>query len=101
MKVFDFIGYQLISFHRFILLSTKAFLSKIISHQKSFGVPIHVSGVRMIATATIHQQSERWTPAHVERMEPNSWEINTMKTQPPPYRVRLMHSRESFLEKEF
>ena len=51
--------------------------------QKSLGVPIQVRGVRIPATITIQVQRERWNPAAAQR-EPSSWEMRTMKTQPPP-----------------
>ena len=65
--------------------------------QKSLGVPIQVRGVRPPATMTIQTQRERWKPAAAQR-DPSSWEMRTMKTQPPPYRVRVMQMTEMTLQ---
>ena len=51
--------------------------------QKSLGVPIQVSGVRPPATMTIQTQRESVYPAAMNR-DCRSWEMRTMKTQPPP-----------------
>ena len=51
----------------------------------------------MTATMTIHRQSESSIEAHVLNREPSSCAINTMKTQPPPYRVKLMQSKDKAL----
>ena len=62
--------------------------------QKSLGVPIQVRGVRAAATMTIQVQRSRWRPAPAIS-EPVSCEMRTMKTQPPPYRVRVMETTET------
>ena len=64
--------------------------------QKSLGVPIHVRGVRPAATMTIQVQSVRWTPTPAIS-EDRSWEMRTMKTQPPPYSVRVMETMDNTL----
>ena len=66
--------------------------------QKSFGVPIQVRGVRQAATITIQIQRESSSPAE-ERRDPRSWAISTMKTQPPPYRVREIPIEDIILNK--
>ena len=55
--------------------------------------------MRMTATTSIHTHSERWTPAHVPMMEPKSWAMSTINTQPPPYRVKVMQIMERMLGK--
>ena len=65
--------------------------------QKSLGVPIHVIGVRPTATITIHTHRERLNPVDPIK-DPRSWAIRTMKTQPPPYRVREMATIETILK---
>ena len=62
--------------------------------QKSLGVPIQVRGVRAAATITIQVQRLRWRPAPAIS-EPVSCEMRTMKTQPPPYRVRVIETTET------
>ena len=66
--------------------------------QKSFGVPIQVRGVRQAATITIQSQRESSSPAEARR-DLRSWAISTMKTQPPPYRVREIPIVDNILNK--
>ncbi len=66
--------------------------------QKSLGVPIQVRGVKMAATKTIHRHRVKLMSAQVVKIERKRSAISTMKTQPPPYSVRLMHTRDSTLE---
>ena len=68
-------------------------------HQKSFGVPSQVRGISRAETITIQTQRERWRSADSAR-DPTSWEMRTMKTQPPPYRVRLIDTIETILPQD-
>ena len=65
----------------------------------TFGVPIHVSGVRQTATITIQVHRVSSTPTPAIR-DDNNCDINTMKTHPPPYSVNVMEKIEQTLDKE-
>ena len=64
--------------------------------QKSLGLPIHVRGVRQVAVTTIHWQRLSWRPTPDIR-DINIWEMRTMKTQPPPYSVKVMENTDRTL----
>ena len=64
--------------------------------QKSLGLPIQVRGVRQPAVTTIHWHRVRWRPTPANR-DINIWEMRTMKTQPPPYSVKVMENTDRIL----
>ena len=83
--------------------------------QKSLGVPAQVRGIRRRATITIHSHRCRFKPAKdklsvemcslyrpmippaLATREPRSCEMRTMKTHPPPYKVREMQTKAMIL----
>ena len=68
-------------------------------HQKSLGVPSQVRGIRREDTISIQTQRESSREAEAAR-DLTSWEMRTMKTQPPPYRVRLIDTIETILPQD-
>lgn len=53
-------------------------------YQKSFGVPSHVRGIRNADVITMSQQIDIWMSNHASKSDSTIWDINTMKTHPPP-----------------